>query len=107
MHIRAFLVSQQPNTMQLVSMRMRTGDIDVRQTEVEMRRHAQRSKRLRRASGKTATPQGDVRFGLRHEVPPGSVTTMLSLSFKNIRDADGPPKATRQGPHHAPSPTSR
>jgi len=46
MHIRAFSVSQQTNTMQLVSMRMRASDIHVCQAEVEVRGHAQRSKSL-------------------------------------------------------------
>ena len=106
-HVRAFLVGQQANTMQLISVGMRARDIHVGQTEVEVRRDAQRSQCLRRPSRKTATPQGDVSFGLRHEFPPGSVTTMLFVCLKNIRDAGGPPTATQRAPRRAPSPTSR
>ena len=57
MHVGALLVGQQTNAMQLVSVRMRACDVHVRQAEVEVRRHAQCSQRLRRPSGKTATPQ--------------------------------------------------
>ena len=45
-HVGAFLVAQQANTMQLISVRMRTGDIHVGQPEVEVCRHTQCSQRL-------------------------------------------------------------
>ena len=97
-HVRAFLVGQQANAMQLIGVRMRASDIHVGQTEVEVRRHAQCSQCLRRPSRKTTAPQRDVSFGLRHEFPPGSVTTMMFVCFKNIRDAGGPPTATPREP---------
>ena len=46
MHVGALLVGQQPNAMQLISVRVRASDIHVRQAEVEVRRHAQCSQRL-------------------------------------------------------------
>ena len=107
MHVGALLVGQQSNAMQLVSMRMRARDVHVRQAEVEVRRHAQCRQRLRRPSRKTTTPERDVRFGLRHENPPGSGTTMIYVCFKNIRDVGGPPTATPREPRPGPSPTSR
>ena len=106
-HVGALLVGQQTDTVKLISVRMRARDIHVRQAEVEVRRHAQGSKRLRRSSRKTATPQGDVRFGLRHEIPPGPGTTTSFVCFKNIRDVGGPPTARPREPRLGPSPTSQ
>ena len=106
-HVGALLVGQQTNTMQLISVRVRARDVHVGQPEVEVRRHAQRSQCLRRTSRKTATPQRDVLFGLRHEFPPGSVTTMMIVCLKNIRDVGGPPTARPRGPRLEPSPRSR
>ena len=56
-HVGALLVGQQTDTVQLISVRMRARDIHVRQAEVEVRRHAQGSKRLRRSSRKTYSDQ--------------------------------------------------
>ena len=55
-HVGAFLIGQQADTMQLISVRVRSGDVYVGQAEVEVRRHAQRRQSLRRPAGKAATP---------------------------------------------------
>ena len=65
-HVLALLVGEQADAVQLVGVRMRTRDVDVRQAEIKMGRDAQRREGLRRASGEAAAPQGHVLVGLRH-----------------------------------------
>ena len=70
MHVRALLVGEQTDAVQLVGVRVRAGNVDVGQSEIEVGRHAQRCQGLRRAASEATTPQGHVRFGLRHGGPP-------------------------------------
>ena len=88
--------------MKFVGMGVGPGDVDVSEPKVEVGRYAQRGQRLRGPSREATAPQRNALFGLRHGRPPVAGRYDVTCRSKSIRDAGGPPTATREAPRLEP-----